>query len=443
MSRGSTLGCLVACGVLLGSGAACNGVDEPPQQPNIVVIVSDDLGYAQLGYNGSARIATPHLDSICREGVYFTQGYASAPTCAPSRAGLMTGRYQSRFRYESLTGPISRQAEEDIGVDTREVFLPRLLQQAGYSTAVIGKWHLGYNDKYHPNNRGVDYFFGFLTKGKYFWEDETEGRGAILRNREKVEGRGYLTEVYASEAAEFIRRNKTEPFFLYYSPWNVHAPLEVPEEYVPPGGSTMDGMVKALDDSVGVLLDTLREEGLEKNTLVVFVNDNGGQRPMTNRPLRGGKRGVYEGGIRVPFAMRWPAHLRAGRTFDHPVTQLDILPTVVAQAGGELPRDREYDGVNLWPYLTGERSGPPHASLYWRHTDMEGRVLGYAVREGDLKLTVLPAEGEEPERIELYDLVRDVAEMHDLASRRPEDVRRLKESLESWEQRVGNPDQYD
>jgi arylsulfatase A-like enzyme len=444
MSPASILVRSVIWGVVVASAAACGtAVLDSPQRPNVVIIVGDDLGYSQLGYNGYEKVATPHLDSICREGVYFTQAYVSAPTCAPSRAGLMTGRYQARFGYESLTGPISRQISEDVGVDTREIFLPRLLQQAGYTTAVIGKWHLGYDDKYHPNNRGVDYFFGFLAKGRYFWEDDSPGRGPILRNKEELEGKGYLTEVFAAEAAEFIRRSKDEPFFLYYAPWNVHTPLTVPEHYIPAGGTTIDGMIKALDDSVGVILDALRDEALEQNTLVVFVNDNGGVRSAANRPLRGRKGGLREGGIRVPLAIRWPARLPSGRTYDHPVIQLDILPTVVARAGSELPRDREYDGVDLWAYLTGQKHERPHEALYWRHTDIDGQVLAYAVRSDDLKLTVQPAGDGGPERTELYDLAQDPGETTDLAARRPADARRLRRLIETWERRVKDPRQYD
>jgi arylsulfatase A-like enzyme len=202
-------------------------------------------------------------------------------------------------------------------------------------------------------------------------------------------------------------------------------------------------MIKALDDSVGVILDALRDEALEQNTLVVFVNDNGGVRSAANRPLRGRKGGLREGGIRVPLAIRWPARLPSGRTYDHPVIQLDILPTVVARAGSELPRDREYDGVDLWAYLTGQKHERPHEALYWRHTDIDGQVLAYAVRSDDLKLTVQPAGDGGPERTELYDLAQDPGETTDLAARRPADARRLRRLIETWERRVKDPRQYD
>jgi arylsulfatase A-like enzyme len=443
VKRVSRLARALLSALLLAPLPSCTSeVREAAKGPNLVVIVSDDLGYAQLSYNGSTRVATPRLDSLCREGVYFTQAYVTAPTCAPSRAGLMTGRHQARYRYESLVGPVERQLDLDVGVDTREIFLPQLLREAGYATAVIGKWHLGYEDEFHPNRRGVDYFFGFLARGRYFWDDDSKGGGDILRNEDPVEGTGYLTEVFAAEAAAFIRSHRDRPFFLYFAPWNVHVPLQVPDRYIPQGGTVMDGMVKALDDSVGVVLDALRSEGLEQNTLVVFINDNGAQQYASNAPLRGGKYGLYEGGIRVPLAMRWPGGLPSGRTFDHPVIQLDILPTLLALGGGELPDDREYDGVNLLPYLSAERPAPPHESLYWRAVNMEGDVRLQAIRVGDLKLTVRPNEALGVDRVELYDLARDRSESADLSRERPDDVRRLRQALTTWQERVTNPSQY-
>lgn len=400
-------------------------------RPNVVILVSDDLDYGKLGYTGYTAVATPHIDSVIRGGTFFPNGYVSGPVCAPTRAGLMTGRYQARIGYETLTGPIERQIADDYGVDTREVLLPQLLQRAGYATAVIGKWHLGYNDRYHPNQRGVDHFFGFLAGGHdYFvWDTPavtTQG-GPILRNRQKAAGEGYLTEALADEAARFIRDHQNEPFLLYYAPFNVHSPHVVPDRYLPADGDVMAGMIRALDESVGVLLAALDACQLTDNTLVVYLNDNGGTRD--NSPFRGKKGQLYEGGIRVPFAIRWPGRIPAGAAFNHPVMQLDILPTVVAAAGAMLPRDREYDGVNLLPFLTGENADRPHAELYWRYP-----AYGRAVRRGDLKL-LLPRQGQS----ELYDLAVDPGEQRDLAPERPQDVARLKAAIEDWEARVAAP----
>jgi arylsulfatase A-like enzyme len=400
-----------------------------------VVIVSDDVPYWRLRTTGATTVPTPHIDSIFEHGVFFNSGYVSAPVCAPSRAGILTGRYQSRYGYESITTGIKNMAKFDIGVDTREILLPRLLQRQGYATAVIGKWHLGYNDKYHPNNRGADYFFGILARGGYYWEEE---RARVLRNMEPIKGEGYLTEVFAGEAVEFIRRNRDRPFFLYFAPRNVHIPYVVPAEYIPPGGDVMDGMIRALDESVGRILETLEQEGLAEDTLVVYVNDNGGE--GGNHPFRGGKSSLHEGGIRVPFAMRWPGRFPEGSTYDHPVIQLDILPTALAAAGGALPDDREYDGVDLVPYLTGAKAGPPHEELYWRFVD--GERIHYAVRAGDLKLVVLQGADGATEQVGLYDLVADPREATDLALQRSEDVERLQGLLRAWERHVKDSGQY-
>lgn len=420
--------------MILAACAAVAAEAADADRPNIVVLVSDDLDYRQLGYTGYQAVETPHIDSVIRGGTFFTNGYVSGPVCAPTRAGLMTGRYQSRFRYETLTGPITRQIADDYGVDMRELLLPQLLKDAGYATAVIGKWHLGYNEKYHPNHRGVDHFFGFLAGGHdYFvWDTPAIGLegGPILRNKQKAEGAGYVTEALAREAAEFVREHRDRPFFLYYSPYNVHPPYVVPKKYVPEDGDVMAGMVKALDDSVGVILDALRACSLIENTFVVYVNDNGGARD--NAPFRGKKGQLHEGGIRIPFAMRWPGRIPVGWVYDQPVIQLDILPTVVSAAGGTLPEDREYDGVNLLPYLTSQKTTAPHETLFWRFPPH-----GRAARAGDLKL-LLPNRGEP----ELYDLVSDPGEKNNIASEHPEIVARLKKAVRDWEAIVANPDQY-
>ena len=425
---------IIASVLLLGTLTIACGTRG--DRPNIVVIVSDDLDYSTLGYNGYEKASTPHLDSICRDGVYFTSGYVSSPQCASSRAGLMTGRYQARYGYESQIGSIPRMLEQDIGVDTEEILLPQLLKRAGYVTAVIGKWHLGYREKYRPNNRGVDHFFGFLTKGRYYWDQDK--LSPILRNGEEVQGEGYLTEALAREAADFIRRNKNKPFFLYYAPWNVHVPHVVPEKYIPTGGDVLDGMIQALDQSVGTIIEALEEEGLEQDTLIVFLNDNGGIHENYNVPFRGRKATLYEGGIRVPFAMRWPGHLPEGLRYEHPVIQLDVLPTLATAAGIALPDDRSYDGVDLLPFLTGNGSGRPHDALYWRFTDMKGGIRGRAVRSDNLKLIIHPRDAGGGERTELYDLEQDPAESDDLTLRRPDDVRRMMQSLRVWERKMND-----
>ncbi|MGD9855987.1 MAG: sulfatase-like hydrolase/transferase [Planctomycetaceae bacterium] len=428
------LGGLAIVGLLIGAANAHDASGEEAFRPNIVILVSDDLDYGKLGYNGYSAVATPHLDSVIRGGTFFSNGYVSGPVCAPTRAGLMTGRYQARIGYQTLTGPIERQIADDYGVDTREILLPQLLKDAGYATAVIGKWHLGYNDKYHPNERGVDHFFGFLAGGHdYFLWDTPEVSpqgGAILRNKQKAAGEGYVTEALAREAAEFVRNHRDGPFFLYYSPYNVHAPHVVPDRYLPEDGDVMAGMVRALDDSVGVILAALDACGLTDDTLIVYVNDNGGTRD--NSPYRGKKGQLYEGGIRVPFAMRWPGRIPAGATFDPPVIQLDILPTVVTAAGGTLPGDREFDGVNLLPFLTSDDLRAPHEELFWRYPGH-----GRAVRAGNLKLLLPEQDGPQ-----LYDLNTDPGEQDDITLQFPMKVARLRKAVQIWEARVADPQQY-
>ena len=418
--------------IFLGCAAATTAAD--PERPNIVVLVSDDLDYGKLGFTGYEVVDTPNLDSVIRGGTFFSNGYVSGAVCAPTRAGLMTGRYQSRIRYETLTGPITRQIADDYGVDTREILLPQLLKNCGYTTALIGKWHLGYNDKYHPNNRGVDYFFGFLAGGHdyFIWDTPAiaPAGGPILRNKQKAEGEGYITEALAREAAQFVHQHSDKPFFLYYSPYNVHAPRVVPKKYLPANGDVMGGMVKALDESVGVILDALRSCNLLDNTMIIYVNDNGGTRD--NAPFRGRKGQILEGGIRVPFAMRWPGRIPSGNVYDQPVIQLDILPTVMAAVGGSLPKDREYDGVNLLPYLAGTETTAPHKQLFWR---TPRRVR--AARIGDFKL-LLPAQGEP----QLYNLKNDPGEKDNIAGKHPDIVARSKKAIQNWEATVSSPRQY-
>jgi arylsulfatase A-like enzyme len=405
--------------------------DAPPRQsPNAVLIVADDLGYADVGYQGAPADRTPNIDALANEGTVFSEAYVAAPICAPSRAALMTGRHPARYGYLGFTGTIENQIENDIGVDPRERFLTELMRDAGYTTAAVGKWHLGYNEKYRPGSRGVDHFFGFLAGGHdyYLWNDPSRRRagGPILRNGDEVDGRGYLTEAFTEEAVAFIRENRTHPFFLYLAYQNPHPPKTVPKRYQGPDGDTHVGMIRALDAGVGAVLAAIEATDLERDTIVVFLSDNGGS---DNGPLRGRKGSLFEGGIRVVMVMRWPGHIAAGETFSQPVSAMDLLPTLIAAAGGEPPSDRRLDGVDLLPYLTREREGPPHEQLFWRFYPH-----GEAVRSGPLKLLVSgPHE-------QLFDLSADPGERNDLAQERETDVARLRAALEAWSRNVSSPD---
>jgi arylsulfatase A-like enzyme len=419
------------------AGAELSG----PRRPNILVILADDLGYGDVGFHHCRDIPTPQIDRIAHEGIRCTNGYVSAPICSPSRAGLLTGRYPQRFGHESNPG-------DGGGLPLSETTLADRLRAAGYVTGLVGKWHLGGTPELHPTRRGFVEFFGFLEgEHPYF-----PGQGPPLqRGTAEIVEREYLTDALAREAVAFIDRHKDRPFFLYLAFNAVHIPTQAAgprrERFLSigdPQRRTYAAMAAAMDEGVGRVLAKLREENLEQETLVVFLSDNGGPTlPGTavngsrNSPLRGSKRTTLEGGIRVPFAARWPGRLPAGAVYEHPVIQLDLVPTVLAAAGLEASPEWRLDGVDLLPYWSGRLSGPPHSTLYWRF----GQQM--AIRRGDWKLVRYhPAAdgsigrsrqrttGATPSR--LYNLAWDLGETHDLAARYPETVRELEAAWQEW-----------
>ena len=401
-----------------------------PAKPNIILILADDLGYNDIGIQGCKDIPTPNIDSIGRSGIRFTQGYVSCPLCAPSRAGLMTGRYQQRFGFEHNPGPENR-AEDDFGLPLAEPTLAERLKKLGYATGMIGKWHLGFKDAFRPTKRGFDEFFGFLSGAHPYMPGRTGAQNPILRGSAPVEEQEYLTDAFAREAVSFVDRHKSVPFFLYL-PFNaVHAPMEATEKYLARFKDIQDSrrrthaaMLAALDDAVGAVMGRVRAAGLEEKTLVIFLGDNGGptqQTTSSNAPLRGFKAQVLEGGIRIPFLMQWKSSIPAGKVEDRPVISLDIHPTAAAAAGAAIDPAWKLDGVNLLPYSAGGRSGMPHETLFWR---MEPQ---WAVRHGNLKLLSTGAEREA-----LFDLSVDPGESNTLSLERPEDVQRLKSLYDDW-----------
>lgn len=415
--------------------------DEPsaprPAKPNVVLIVADDLGYADVGFHGCRDIPTPNIDSIAEGGVRFPNGYVSCPVCSPTRAGLLTGRYQQRFGHE-FNPRGSGTDGSPVGLPTTEQTLPTLLKEAGYVTGAVGKWHLGQAEEFHPQARGFDEFFGFLSGARPYFDGFSRVRSPLMRGREEVVEDEYLTDAFGREAVAFIERHKDRPFFLYL-PFNaVHTPMEAPPKYVDrfpdihrAKRRTYAAMTSAMDDAIGCVLATLRKHGLEENTLVVFLGDNGGPTAAngsSNDPLRAGKSTLFEGGVRVPFAIRWPARLPAGTIYDPPVISLDIAPTAVAAGSGTLPDDRVIDGVDLIPHVLGETVDAPHASLFWR----TGRR--HAVRHGDWKLVVdrsgTPA---------LFDLAEDVGEEHDRTADQPEILARLQRLYDAWNAEMVEP----
>lgn len=404
-------------------------------QPNIILIVADDLDYGDISLHGGTKTPTPNIDSIAKNGVQFTQAYVTCPVCGPSRVALLTGRYQDRIGFVSNHGP---QIPDNFGLPSSEVLIPEMLKQAGYKTGMIGKWHLGFKPDMVPNAQGFDYFFGHLH-GAHHYTPGVENPGPILRNTEPVKTTKWLTTAFGEEAARYISENAEGPYFLYV-PFNaVHSPLQASPEllqkfaHIPnERNRTMAAMIYEMDEAVGQILSAVKSTGAEENTLVVFFNDNGGVKgpPGANAPFRGGKATLYEGGIRVPLLMQWPAQLQAGTTYQHPVIAMDLAPTFVAAANATTTAPME--GVNLLPFARGERQGRPHESLFWRFVDV---VVHKAVRKEDHKI-VKPEPGKP---WELYNLAADPGEQNDLASSMPAKVSELAGEWTSWNKDNSEP----
>jgi arylsulfatase A-like enzyme len=395
------------------------------------------MGYAEMGCQGCKDVPTPNIDRLAKNGVRCTNGYVSCPVCSPTRAGLMTGRYQQRFGHEFNPGN-AQQAAENFGLPLTETTLPARLKEAGYATGMVGKWHLGYREKYRPTERGFQEFFGFLAGAHPYDPKVKPANNPILRGTEVVEEKEYLTDAFAREAVAFVEKHQKEPFFLYL-PFNaVHGPLQGSEKYLERFAKIEDekrrkfaAMLSALDDAVGLVVKKVEDCGLEKDTLIFFVSDNGGPTMQTssrNDPLNGRKGQVLEGGIRVPFLVQWKGTLPADKVYEKPVIALDIHPTACAAAGVKLPDDAKLDGVNLLPYLKGENDKPPHETLYWRFGQQS------AVRKGDLKLVKMPNVP-----VQLFDLSADVGEKKNLAEEKPELVKELDEALKKWDGELIKP----
>jgi arylsulfatase A-like enzyme len=421
-------------------------------RPNLIVIMTDDHGYADVGFNGCKDIPTPHLDSITRNGVHFTNGYVTYPVCSPSRAGLLTGRYEQRFGHER--NPRFEPENRVAGLPLTETTLADTLGQIGYRSAVIGKWHLGAHPDLHPLKRGFHEFFGMLGGGhRYFPEEYTlqdssaaqseadSYRLWMVRNHEPVKSTQYLTDELSDEAVSFVARHRTTPFFLYLAYNAPHTPLQASEKYLTRFAGianakrrTYAAMVSAVDDGVGRVLAELRQQGLEENTLVFFLSDNGGPTDVnasSNAPLRGKKGDAWEGGIRVPFAAQWPAQFPKGLKYDRPVISLDIFATIAAVTAAPANPVRPLDGVNLVPYLTGKNSGAPHDTIYLRKFDQGA----FAVRHGDHEL-VITKTGDAPQ---LFNLARDLGETKNLAATEPRLVADLEKLRTAWNAQLVPP----
>ncbi len=417
------------------------------QKPNIIIVLTDDQGYKDVGFNGSQDILTPNIDRIAQNGVVFTNGYVSYAVCGPSRAGLITGRYQDRFGFSR--NPLFAPKDSTQGLPLSEETMATALKRGGYQTMAIGKWHLGAHPSQRPLQRGFDEFFGFLTGGhRYFKEEwirkdlsEVESqfdayRTKLLRNDERIEETEYLTDALSREAVDFVDRNGDNPFFLYLAYNAPHTPLQATEKYLKRYADiedekrrTYSAMVSAVDDGVGSLLNKLEEKGIADNTIVFFLSDNGGpekKNKSDNGVLRDGKGSMYEGGIRVPFAVQWTGIIPSGITYDHPVISLDMFATAVAQAG--ISPKNPLDGVDLVPYLKGDVTTAPHEALFWRQYDLNG----LAVRSGNMKLTK-DRNGEK----ELYDLSLDISEANPLSDQINFD--QLQQLHDAWDSKNVEP----
>ncbi|MFN8397383.1 MAG: sulfatase-like hydrolase/transferase [Bacteroidia bacterium] len=484
----------------------------PKDRPNVVIIMADDLGKTDISQYGGTHVRTPHIDAIGQAGVTFKEGYITSPICSPSRAGMLTGRYQQRFGYEYqphdrypkngleyfvyrnfLDSPTwqltsdrefpSLEAIVQQGLPMEEFTLAELLKKHGYATGIIGKWHLGVEEHAWPNKRGFDHQYGFYEayslyqpdtaspdilnqhhddfSDPYIWKGGRKGNCALRCNHTVVEDSVYLTQRLALEASEFIDRHREEPFFLYVPFSAPHTPFQITREYYDRFPNETDrnkriyyGMIAALDDAVGQIMATIYRNGLDFNTVVWFLSDNGGAtytRATDNYPLKGGKFTNFEGGLNVPFMLRWTGKIGPLQQYKHPIISMDIFQTVAEIAGVDLPNDRPYDGVNLLPYVKCllppnpalqfprysddpilenpnyasqiPDSIAPHKALFWRSN------YAWAVRMGPWKLI----GDEKSHHYALYNLQADKSEQHNLYTQSPDIVRMLEAAYNEWE----------
>lgn len=419
-------------------------------EPNVIVILTDDQGYGDVGFNGCKDIPTPNIDRIANNGVKFTNGYVTYAVCGPSRAGLITGRYQDRFGFGR--NPLLTPNDPGEGLPLSEETIATALGKSGYKSVALGKWHLGAHRSQWPLNRGFDEFFGFLSGGhQYFpelWtlQDLSEIKGQwdgyktkLMRNNGRVEEQEYLTDALSREAVRFVKNQAGgSPFFMYLAYNAPHAPMQATEKYLKRFKHIKDekrrtyaAMVSAVDDGVGQLLDKLEELKIDDNTIVFFLSDNGGpedHNASDNGPLREGKSSLYEGGIHVPFAMQWPGHVPAGMVYNNPVISLDIMATAVALANAETKNP--LDGVNLIPYLKGEKQGVPHKELFWRKYDQDW----HAVRSGDYKML---RKGESD--TEWYNLSEDISEKNELSKAEVKAPEEMLMAHDNWLSEMKDP----
>jgi arylsulfatase A-like enzyme len=418
------------------SGYAQDGASRP----NVVLIITDDLGWADLGSYGATDVRTPHIDSLARDGVRLTDFYANGTTCTPTRAALISGRYQQRFGLET---PLRSEAgAEPRGLPATGYSLPELLKNNGYSTALIGKWHLGYRPEHSPNAHGFDYFFG-LKSGyhDYYTHAGGDGNPDLWENDRPVAMEGYTTDLITTRAVRFIEEHAAEPFFIDIAYNAPHWPYQVPgSPSVAPGnarhvmphqqgvGSRAEyvAMLERVDDGVGAVLATLDRLNLADNTIVIFTNDNGGEWLSNGAPLNGRKWLVWEGGIRVPALVRWPGRIPAGKVSDQVGITMDLTASILAVTGTTAPAAARLEGMNLFPVLEG-RAPEIERTLFWRGGGMRAQA---AVRRGDWKLII------DTGHTYVFNVRTDIGERNDLAKERRDVAQALWPLLEAWERDV-------
>ncbi|MBT3570424.1 MAG: sulfatase-like hydrolase/transferase, partial [Opitutae bacterium] len=430
-----------------------------PGSPNVVLIFSDDMGYSDLPKLGKSEIPTPNIDRLAKEGTLFTNAYVTAPICVASRMGLLTGQNQQRFGiYGNIYG------EDKTRLFLRQTLMPATFQKAGYRTALVGKWHLGGNlnlqyKQAGPCDRGFDEFVGIRGGHADFWKGTS-----VFRGKTRFPAPEYLTDLWGSEACAFIDRNRSNPFFLYLAFNAVHAPMHALDEdrakfpnIKDENRRTYDGMLLAMDRSIGRVLDRLDKNGITDNTIVIFLNDNGGGGNTTqyashsrnfanNKPLSGHKFDVLEGGVRVPMIMRWPKHAPAGKVYGEMVSSTDVYPTLVAGAGLQMPKGQPTDGVDLLPFINGKNTSKPHEWLCWQNRSWMPRedggpvkprpkVHNSAIRKGNWKLVRMNEKigsDASPPAWRLYDLEKDIGEQKDLAKQHGDIVNELGAHFDKW-----------
>lgn len=419
-----------------------NPVYSQNQKPNFILIVADDLGFADLSLNGSKQIPTPNIDKLANEGINFTQGYVSAPVCSPSRAGLLTGRNQVQFGHDNnLGGNQPGFDPQYMGLPLSETTIATRLNKLGYVTGLVGKWHLGNEPQFHPLKRGFDEFWGYTGGGHNYFTAKPDGKGydaPIECNYKTPQTITYITDDKGDECVDFVKRHKNEPFFLFASFNAPHAPMQATDTDLELFNHIKNekrrkycAMVYRLDVNIGKIMEAVKNEGLAENTLVVFISDNGGpvdSNASINAPFNGQKGILLEGGIHVPFMMNWPTKIPAGKTYENPVISLDFAATFFELAGGKISDEVKFDGVNLMPFINGQFNEKPHETMNWRFT------ISAAIRDGSWKLVRLP------DRLPmLYDLSSDISEQNNVALENLEKTKTMLKKLGDWDVALPHP----